>query len=172
MAPTADTLLLFGATGDVAQRMLLPSLHALHADRLLPPELAILGTARSDMGNEGFRSLAEAALAKYRSAGQHSRGSNSDFLKRLRYTALDASDPQSFGALSKSLGNGGAQTLAILLSIAPSLFKPAIAGLLSSGLTGEKARIALEKPLGHDLASFREINNAVLAAFPEERTFA
>ena len=72
MAPTADTLLLFGATGDLAQRMLLPSLHALHTDRLLPPGLSILGTARSEMGNEGFRSLAAASLAKYPSAGQHS----------------------------------------------------------------------------------------------------
>ena len=56
MAPTADTLLLFGATGDLAQRMLLPSLFALHADRLLPPDLAIVGTARSDMSDDGFRS--------------------------------------------------------------------------------------------------------------------
>jgi len=171
MAPTADTLLLFGATGDLAQRMLLPSLYALHADRLLPPGLAILGTARSEMGNEGFRSLAEAALAQYPSDGHQSSSSNADFLKRLRYTALDVSDPQSFGALSKSLGNGGTQTLALLLSIGPSLFQPAIAGLLASGLTGEQARIALEKPLGHDRASFRRINDAVLTAFPEERTF-
>src|SRR4029453_1884210 len=53
----------------------------------------------------------------------------------------------------------------------PSLFQPAIAGLQSAGLTGAKARIGLEKPLGHDLASFHSINDAVLTAFPEERTF-
>ena len=73
MALTADTLLLFGATGDLAQRMLLPSLFALHADRLLPPDLAILGTARSDISNEGFRNLAEAALAKHLPADRTDR---------------------------------------------------------------------------------------------------
>jgi len=171
MASTADTLLLFGATGDLAQRMLLPSLFALHADRLLPPDLAILGTARSDMSSDGFRSLAEAALAKYLPADRHRSGSSTDFLKRLRYVSLDASHPESFSRLPKTLGNGGTQTLAILLSTAPSLFQQTIAGLQSVGLTGEEARIGLEKPLGNDLASFRTINDAVQAAFPEERTF-
>ena len=171
MALTANTLLLFGATGDLAQRMLLPSLFALHADRLLPPDLAILGTARTDISDDDFRALAEVALAKYLPSDRHSSGANSDFLKQLRYVASDASDPKTFARLSKSLGNGGGQTVAMLLSIAPSLFQPAISGLRSAGLTGEDARIGLEKPLGHDLASFRNINDAVLAAFPEERTF-
>jgi len=171
MALTADTLLLFGATGDLAQRMLLPSLFALHADRLLPPDLAILGTARSDISNEGFRNLAEAALAKHLPADRHRSGASADFLRRLRYITLDASHAESFGRLSKTLGNGGTQTLAVLLSTAPSLFQPTITGLRSAGLTGEKARIGLEKPLGDDLDSFRTINDAVSAAFPEERIF-
>jgi len=171
MAITADTLLLFGATGDLSQRMLLPSLFALHADRLLPPDLAILGTARSDISNEGFRNLADSALAKHLPADRHRAGSSADFLRRLRYVTLDASHPESFSRLSKTLGNGETESLAILLSTAPSLFQPTMAGLQSVGLTGEKARIALEKPLGHDLPSFRTINDAVSAAVPEERTF-
>jgi glucose-6-phosphate 1-dehydrogenase len=171
MALTADSLVLFGATGDLAQRMLLPSLFALHADRLLPPELVIVGAARSEMGDDGFRSLAEAALEKYLPTDRHSSASRPDFLKRLRYVAVDASRPQTFSSLSKSLLNGGTQNLAILLSTGPSLFQSTIAGLQSARLSGENARIGLEKPLGHDLASFRRINDAVLAAFPEERTF-
>jgi glucose-6-phosphate 1-dehydrogenase len=171
MTLTANTLVLFGATGDLAQRMLLPSLFALHADRLLPPELVIVGAARSEMGDDGFRSLAEAALEKYLPDDRHSSGLSTDFLKRLRYAAVDASGPQTFSNLSKSLVNGRTQSLAILLSTAPSLFQSAIAGLQSAGLPGENTRIGLEKPLGHDLASFRGINDAVLAAFPEERTF-
>ncbi len=74
MAQTADTLVLFGATGDLTQRMLLPSLFGLHIDHLLPRKLAVLGTARSDMGSDGFRSLAEAALAKYLPADRHLSG--------------------------------------------------------------------------------------------------
>jgi glucose-6-phosphate 1-dehydrogenase len=123
------------------------------------------------MGTEGFRSLAEAALAKHLPGDRHAPGLRSDFLNRLRYIALDSANPTSFGNLSKSLGNGGTQPLAILLSIAPSLFKPTIAGLQMAGLTDGETRIGLEKPLGQDLASFQTINDAVLAAFPEERTF-
>jgi glucose-6-phosphate 1-dehydrogenase len=171
MAQTADILLLFGATGDLAQRMLLPSLFALHADRLLPPELLIVGAARSDLSDDSFRSLADSALAQYLPADRLSSGSSTDFLKRLRYVPVDASGPETFGRLSKSLLNGGKQTIAILLSTAPSLFQSTLAGLQSTGLTGENARIGLEKPLGHDLASFRIINDAVLEAFPEDRTF-
>src|ERR1044071_9307841 len=122
MALTADTLLLFGATGDLAQRMLLPSLFALHADRLLPPDLAILGTARGDLSNEGFRNLAVAALEKYSPADRRRSGSSAEFLRRLRFVTLDASRPESFGRLSKSLGNGGATRLAIVLLWGGCLF--------------------------------------------------
>ena len=171
MTLTADSLLLFGATGDLAQRMLLPSLYALHADRLLPPGLEILGSARADLGNDGFRTLAEAALAKHLPADRRRSNSSTDFLKRLRYVAVDASRPEGLGSLSKTLRNGGTQTVAFLLSTAPSLFQSTIAGLQRAGLTTERTRVALEKPLGHNLTSFRTINDAVLAAFPEERTF-
>jgi glucose-6-phosphate 1-dehydrogenase len=171
MSSTADTLVLIGATGDLSQRMLLPSLFALHADRLLPPDLAIIGTARSDMQTESFRSLAAEAVAKHLPADRRPSGTREDFFKRLQYVALDASKPESFAALRERLGDGGTRTTAVLLSTAPSLFRPTIAGLHSEGLTGGRTRIALEKPLGHDLASFRDINDAVLAAFPEEHTF-
>lgn len=171
MPPTADILLLFGATGDLAQRMLLPSLFALHAERLLPPDLAIVGTARSDISEDGFRAQADAALAEYLPAERRTSNTRCDFLRRLRYVPLEASDAHSFNRLAKALRNGGAQTTAILLSTASSLFQPAITGLQSAGLTGKTARVALEKPLGQDLASFRRINDAVLNAFPEERTF-
>src|SRR5215472_15824748 len=106
MALTADTLLLFGATGDLAQRMLLPSLFALHADRLLPPDLEILGAARANLSDDGFRILAETALAKHLPDDRRRPGSSSDFFSRLRYVSVDASRPDSLGTLSKTLRNG------------------------------------------------------------------
>ena len=171
MTLTADSLLLFGATGDLAQRMLLPSLFALHADGLIPPQLAMLCTADGELTSDDFRSLVGAAIERYLPAERRRPGTAWDFLKQLRYVQLDASQPESFGVLSKALGNGGTRNIAIFLSTAPSLFSPTIAGLQYTGLTGERARIGLEKPLGHDLASSRVINDAVAAAFPEERTF-
>ena len=168
MSFTADRLLLFGATGDLAQRMLLPSLCALHADGLLPPNLEIIGTARSDLDDQGFRNFARGALEKFMPADR--RGSMGVFLNRLHFQALDATQTDHFGDLAKAVGTP-AQGLAIFLSTAPSLFEATIAGLQASGLTGPNTRIGLEKPLGTNLSSSRHINDAVAGAFPEDRIF-
>ena len=168
MSFTADRLLLFGATGDLAQRMLLPSLCALDVDGLLDPKLQIVGTARSEMDDAGYRQFARAALEKYLPPDR--RGGIAVFLNRLRYQALDANRIEDFGAVAAKVGNPE-KGLAIFLSTAPSLFEPTIAGLAASGLAGEHVRIGLEKPLGTDLESSRHINDAVAGAFPEERTF-
>ena len=81
MSFTADCLLLFGATGDLAQRMLLPSLCALGADGLISPDLRIVGTARQDLDDHSYRNFARAALEKYMPADR--RGSMAEFLNRL-----------------------------------------------------------------------------------------
>ncbi|MFN4113221.1 MAG: glucose-6-phosphate dehydrogenase [Sphingomonadaceae bacterium] len=168
MSFTADRLLLFGATGDLAQRMLLPSLCALHADKLLAPELKIIGTARTEMNDGEFRQFARTALEKFLPADR--RGGMADFLNRLSYQALDATRLDGYADLAAKVGEPK-QGLAIFLSTAPSLFEPTIKGLRSAGLTGEFVRMCLEKPLGTDLASSCEINDAVAGAFPEHRIF-
>jgi glucose-6-phosphate 1-dehydrogenase len=165
---TADRLLLFGATGDLSQRMLLPSLCALAHDGLLSPKLKIVGTARSAMTDGEFRNFARAALEKYLPAGR--RGGMADFLNRLAYQALDASKTDGFDELAKKVGTPE-QGLAIFLSTAPGLFEPTIAGLKSAGLAGANVRIGLEKPLGTSLTTSCEINDAVAAAFSEDRIF-
>ncbi|WP_073975863.1 glucose-6-phosphate dehydrogenase, partial [Erythrobacter donghaensis] len=92
------------------------------------------------------------------------------FLNRLAYQTLDATTLDGYDALAEKVGTPE-RGLAIFLSTAPSLFEPTIKGLQSAGLTGETVRMCLEKPLGTDLASSREINDAVAAAFPEHRIF-
>jgi len=168
MSSKADTLLLFGATGDLAQRMLLPSLCALDADGLLAPELEIIGTARSEMGDSEFRNFARAALEKHLPAQR--RGRVADFLNRLHYVPLDVTKTGAFAGVAARIGDR-CNRLAIFLSTAPSLFETSIDGLSEAGLTCDGARIGLEKPLGLDLASSREINDAVARAFPEARIF-
>ena len=165
---TADRLLLFGATGDLSQRMLLPSLCALAHEGLLSSDLQIVGTARSAMSDDEFRDFAGKALEKY--LPENRRGGMEDFLGRLTYQPLDASSTDGFAELARKVGQPE-QGLAIFLSTAPSLFEPTIAGLESAGLTGPKVRIGLEKPLGTDLATSCEINDAVAAAFSEDRIF-
>ena len=163
-------LLLFGATGDLAQRMLLPSLYGLHADGLLPDGLTITGAARSELDDAAYRDFAKKALDKYLPADRKDEGALASFLERLGYRAMDMSEPEQFKPLAEKIGDisGG---LAIYLSTAPSLFQAAIGGLESAGLAGETVRIGLEKPLGYDLDSSREINDAVAKVFPEDRIF-
>ena len=163
-------LLLFGATGDLAQRMLLPSLYGLHADGLLPADLTITGAARQDFDDAGYRDFARKALDEFLPADRKDEGAIGGFLDRLRYQPTDLSKSDSFPPLAEKIGDvsGG---LAIYLSTAPSLFEQAIEGLEKVGLAGETVRVGLEKPLGYDLASSREINDAVAKAFPEERIF-
>ena len=169
MTTACTHLLLFGATGDLSKRMLLPSLFGLDADGLLPDCLTVVATARSAMDSAGFQALAAAALDEYVDADRRNPVQVARFLARLRYVPLDASQPEGFSALAQAVGDPA--HVAIFLSTAPSLFSSTIAGLASAGLAGAGVRLALEKPLGSDLASSRVINDAVAAAYPEDRTF-
>jgi glucose-6-phosphate 1-dehydrogenase len=170
MAAKISTLLLFGATGDLARRMLLPSLYGLDSDGLLPDDLKIVGTARTELDDAAFRDRAEEALREHLPDGFYQDGVAKRFLSRLHYVPLDIRDAAGFERLAKTIGDP-CHGLGIFLSTAPSLFKPTIDGLAAAGLACPTVRMALEKPLGTDLESSREINDAVASAFPEERTF-
>ncbi len=169
MSEPCSNLLLFGATGDLARRMLLPSLYGLDADGLLPDCLRIIATARSAHDTTEYRAMAAQALEDFVDADRRPQKQVARFLDRLTYVALDATDPAGFHALAAEAGD--TSRLSIFLSTAPSLFGPTIAGLSGAGLAGPGVRLALEKPLGNDLASSRAINDAVAAAYPEDRTF-
>jgi glucose-6-phosphate 1-dehydrogenase len=170
-----NSLLLFGATGDLARRMLAPSLFGLDCEGLLPDDLRVVGVARSQLDDGAYQNLIEGALHEFIEPERLSADCVRKFLTRIHYVPLDVTRPEQFQALREALtrGDGGspADGLRIFLSTAPSLFGPTIAGLVSAGLTGGETRLALEKPLGHDLASSRAINDAVATAFPESRTF-
>jgi glucose-6-phosphate 1-dehydrogenase len=163
-------LLLFGATGDLAQRMLLPSLYGLHADNLLPDGLTIIGSARAQQDDAAYREFARAALAEHLPDDRADDAAIATFLERLSFQPADLSDESTFGPLAEKVGDvsGG---LAIFLSTAPFLFEPAVKGLEKVGLAGDTVRIGLEKPLGYDLSSSCEINDTVAAVFPEQRIF-
>lgn len=167
---SSAVLLLFGATGDLAKRMVLPSLFALHEDELISAELRIVGTARSEMSDEEYRTFAADALSEYLPEDRKGKEKLQSFLERLSYQSLDASAVEGFELLVGKLGNIS-QGLSIFLSTAPSLFEATIAGLKSAGLTADNVRIGLEKPLGNDLASSNSINDAVAAVFSEDQTF-
>jgi glucose-6-phosphate 1-dehydrogenase len=164
-----SSVILFGATGDLARRMLLPSLYGLVADGLLPPSTRIVGTARSEIDDVAFRDLAREALAPHLAAGLGTPALCEAFVQGLCYVALDATDFAGYQRLAAAVSCEG--PVAVFLSTAPSLFAATIRGLASCGLAGARVRIGLEKPLGTDLESSRAINDAVGAVFDEAQIF-
>jgi len=164
--PTTRSLLLFGATGDLSQRMLLPSLFHLDLDGLLPPELVIVGTARSDLDDDGFRALAGKALDSFAVHPKADGASRARFLSRLRYRSVDLANPDF-----RPLADIVPAPTSIYLSTSPQLFGNIVAGLKAAGLAAPGNRLALEKPLGNNLAASRAINDAVAAEFAEDKIF-
>jgi glucose-6-phosphate 1-dehydrogenase len=116
-----ESFVLFGATGDLAWRMLFPSLFFLESEGLLAPGLMIVGTARSEMTDEAF--IAKVAdSVRARAGGYFSQAAWDRFQARLRYAAVDAQDPASFKTLKGVIG--GAGETVFYLSTSPSLFGP------------------------------------------------
>ena len=171
MLQSFATIVIFGATGDLAQRMLFPSLYNLDADGLLPKALRIHGAARSALDEAAFVEQVAKSLEAYLPDGQLTDVVRSRFLARVGYCKVDAAAPDDFECLAAKIGTARGDGVAFYLSTPPSLFAPVVDGLKSVGLTGPETRIAMEKPIGHDLASSREVNAAVASGFSEDRVF-
>ncbi|MEO8113848.1 MAG: glucose-6-phosphate dehydrogenase, partial [Phenylobacterium sp.] len=165
--PQADVIVLFGGTGDLARRMLLPSLYFLDADGFLPPEFRIIATARAELSRDAFVEQARLALEE-RSDGVD-KTVWARFSQRLDYVAADATTAAGVEVLRPALE--GAKTPIFYLALSPSLYGRVCVALAGANLAGGEARIVLEKPIGRDLESSRAINVAVGAVFGEERIF-
>lgn len=166
---TVPVFLLFGATGDLARRMLWPSLYHLFCDGLLPEGMRLVGTSRSALTPEAFRAQVREAIATFMSKELKDAGREDAFLARISYMSIDVGDPAAFCALADHIGADS--DLTVYLSTSPSLYTSICAGLAGAGLAHDQARLVMEKPIGHDLASSQAISAAVSAAFPEERTY-
>jgi glucose-6-phosphate 1-dehydrogenase len=160
MAEAYQTIIIFGATGDLAHRMLFPSLYNLFTDGLLPDDVLIIGSGRSAMDDAAFRATIDLPDGERREA----------FLDRVRYTPVGGK-PGEFDALRTLVGDRIGRGVAVYLSTPPSLFAPMVEGLGKAGLAGPAVRVAMEKPIGQDLASSRAVNDAVNAVFDEDRVF-
>lgn len=164
--PLADTVVLFGATGDLSRRMLLPSLYFLDADGLLPVGFKVLATARSPLSREAFVDEVHKIL-EARPEGID-EGVWKRFSGRLDYVACDATSAEGVATLTPHLK--GARPM-FFLAISPSLYARVCGALAAAGLATGESRIVLEKPIGRDLETSREVNEAVGAVFQEDRIF-
>ncbi len=165
--PQADALVLFGGAGDLARRMLLPSLYFLDADGFLADGFRIVATARTEMSRDGFVEMVRADLSA-RSEGLD-EGVWKRFSARLDYLAADAASLEGAEALKARLG--GVQAPLFFMALSPSLYGRVCVALAAAGLATKESRIVLEKPIGRDLESSQLINVAVGAVFDETRIF-
>ena len=168
-APTfTGAIVIFGATGDLALRMLYPSLYFLELDGLLPTALSIVGASRSPLSDAAFAERVEAAVRE-RAGKDFSDEVFEGFRKRLKYLGGDASQPEMYLRLSHAVENAG--EVIFYLSTSPSLYGAIAQNLGRCGLAAAPNRIVVEKPIGRDLASCRAINDALGQAFSEDRIF-
>jgi glucose-6-phosphate 1-dehydrogenase len=165
--PLADALVLFGATGDLSSRMVLPSLYFLDVDGHLPKGFRLVATARAKLSKSEFIEQVEASL-KARPEGLDA-AVWARFSQRLDYVACDATTAEGAAALKAHLK--GCERPMFFLAISPSLYAKVCSALSESGLANAESRIVLEKPIGRDLETSRQVNGAVGAVFDEERVF-
>jgi len=163
-------LVLFGGTGDLAMRKLLPALYRRYVAGLFPADARIGGVARGDLTREAY-------IARVESGCRNHAGDGGDpakweaFAQHLHYVRADGSDPASFGALQGFLQGRESVQRIFFLSTAPTLFAAICDQIGHFGLATPGARVVLEKPLGQDLASANEINRHVGAIFSEQQIF-
>ncbi|GAA2596182.1 glucose-6-phosphate dehydrogenase [Actinomadura fulvescens] len=162
-AQRADVLVLFGITGDLAKKMLLPALYQLTARGEL--DVPIIGVAKSDWDDEGLRSHAREAIAAVHEIDDEVFGRLSE---RLSIVTGDLKDDTTFARLREAVQDYGFRTY--YLAIPPSLFEPVAQALAGAGLN-DNGRLVVEKPFGHDLESARALNAELQKYFDEDHLF-
>ena len=167
----ASLLVIFGATGDLAQRMLLPSIYGLFRDGLLPGGFRILGTARSELDSAQFRTMVAEAILRRVNEDDRDEASLKALLAQIDYQAAALDDTDSIDALTTRIAGLRTGDIVYHLSTAPKFYASICHLLGAAGLAGEGTRVMLEKPIGHDLASAMAINDGVTRVFDEERVF-
>ena len=164
-------LVVFGGTGDLSRRKLMPSLYYRDRDGQIPAEARIIGTSRSETGRDAYAKEIEAAIREHVPAEHVDDATLRRFLARLDQVALDAKSAEGWTQLSERLGEQAGRIRVFYMATAPNLFGPLCAQLAKTKLITEMARVVLEKPIGHDLASAKAINDCVGSVFEEEQIF-
>ena len=174
----ATTLTIFGATGDLAHRKLLPALYNLAHEGALPERFNLIGVARRDMPDDDYRTAAKESITKF------SRRKPDDkvlegLLARINYVGFSFDDQEGYGRLGKKIEEldsegGGKLNRAYYLSTAPEFFPVITNALKEAGLNYDRdvdVRVVIEKPFGTDLESAKELESVVSHAFREQQVF-
>ncbi len=185
-------LIIFGASGDLTKRKLIPALYDLDRQGRLPEQLCILGVSRTPLSDDAFRDKMKESVKEFASVFDDAVWAR--FAPRLRYLAGDGASPESFPALSKKivdlggeykiLREGGSPNVLFYLSVSPSVYEPIIDNIGAAGLVTEGhrwcslnaasmpwQRIIIEKPFGTDLPTTVSLNQCLGRVFEEDAIF-
>jgi len=174
------TLVIFGASGDLAHRKLVPALYSLHRDGLLPVHTNVVGLGRTPMSDDAFRASLQEGCARFARRPLETEAWDS-FAPRLSYCAGNLNDLADNGALRQALeqadarhGSGGNRLF--YLSIPPDLYAPVLTNLGAAGLVQREqrepwSRVVVEKPFGRDLASAVALNATALQVLREDQIY-
>ena len=164
-------LILFGGTGDLVWRKLMPALFQAFRHGSLPAGGRIVGVARDDLTDAQYRALIKSRFDQVELAKRPTDDEFARFSDLLFYMRMDLSDPVDYTRLGSKLQEHTADTVIMYLATAPGLFTTFCEQLAAAGLNRPNVRVVLEKPLGHDLASNRAINASVRKVFDEKQIF-
>jgi glucose-6-phosphate 1-dehydrogenase len=180
--PYADepfSLVIFGASGDLTRRKLIPALWSLYAARTLPEPFSILGTARTELTDEAFRTHMREAVAEFARLKIPSLPVWERFAQSLHYVAGDPRGPDLYLRVRQRLeeierARGGPTNRIFYCATPPSLYADIIGNIGEAGLAHAPdgwTRIVVEKPFGHDLESARQLNRQLTSVFDEEQVY-
>jgi len=175
--PEPCVMVIFGASGDLTKRKLLPAVYTLFKERLVPPNFSVVGFSRSEMSDDQFRSRMREGVEEF--GGKVDTDTWQTFAAGLRYVSAHPHHPEGYGKLEKVLSQldreratGGNRVY--YLAVPPSSFQPIVRNLQSAGLAESAkgwARLIIEKPFGHDLESAKALNRELAEVFHEEQVY-
>ncbi len=162
-------LVIFGATGDLARRKILPSLYRRFLGGQIPEEARIIGVSRAELNDEQFRAQVAEALSEFVNQSKQSAEQIAGFLRCLHYVTIDATEEAGWDKLKALVRPDLVQ--AFYFSVAPALFGALADRLHGYDIARADARIVVEKPFGRDLASARALNDTLAAHFSEDQIY-
>ncbi|MCB0164465.1 MAG: glucose-6-phosphate dehydrogenase, partial [Anaerolineae bacterium] len=178
--PDPCVVVIFGASGDLTRRKLMPSLFSLVCEKLLPDQFSVVGVARTEMDNDTFRQKIHEGIDSHGRLKPTDCDRWADFANNIHYHQGEYDDAATYDGLCALLGQideqvGGGCNILFYLSTPPVLYAPIIKQLGQAGLAvepdGHWRRIIIEKPFGHDLASAMELNHDVHHVFHEDQVY-
>ncbi len=174
----ATVFVIFGGSGDLAWRKLIPALYDLFLDGRLPSRFQVLGTGRRETSDDAYRQHLKEGVDQFSARGKTEEKNWSDFASHVCFLRIDPSDSGSFAALAKELSaydeDQPERAVRIFyLAVPPDMFEPIAAGLAGAELNGDAdhARIVLEKPFGHDLDSAKKLDRLLAEYFLESQIY-